>query len=62
MLLMGNKQRTSEPTAANKTSSRSHAVLQVETTICLLMFVLIIGTYELGGCTGHSVGNHGNTN
>ncbi|KXJ07474.1 Kinesin-like protein KIF19 [Exaiptasia diaphana] len=29
MLLMGNKQRTSEPTAANKTSSRSHAVLQV---------------------------------
>ncbi|KAJ8319029.1 hypothetical protein KUTeg_004120 [Tegillarca granosa] len=29
MLIMGNKQRTQEPTAANKTSSRSHAVLQV---------------------------------
>ncbi|XP_060067526.1 kinesin-like protein KIF19 [Ylistrum balloti] len=29
MLLMGNKERTQEPTAANKTSSRSHAVLQV---------------------------------
>lgn len=26
---MGNKERTQEPTAANKTSSRSHAVLQV---------------------------------
>lgn len=29
MLLKGNKERTQEPTAANKTSSRSHAVLQV---------------------------------
>jgi len=29
MLSMGNKQRTCEPTAVNKTSSRSHAVLQV---------------------------------
>ncbi|KAJ7362099.1 Kinesin-like protein kif19 [Desmophyllum pertusum] len=29
LLVMGNKQRTSEPTAANKTSSRSHAILQV---------------------------------
>ena len=29
MLFMGNKERTQEPTAANKTSSRSHAVLQV---------------------------------
>ncbi|NXO56638.1 KIF19 protein, partial [Aramus guarauna] len=28
----GNKQRTQEPTAANKTSSRSHAVLQVTVT------------------------------
>lgn len=27
--MKGNKQRTQEPTAANKTSSRSHAVLQV---------------------------------
>ncbi|EDO38070.1 predicted protein, partial [Nematostella vectensis] len=32
MLHMGNKQRTSEPTAANKTSSRSHAILQVTVT------------------------------
>ncbi|WAQ95609.1 KIF19-like protein [Mya arenaria] len=29
LLLQGNTQRTQEPTAANKTSSRSHAVLQV---------------------------------
>ncbi|KAL5019094.1 hypothetical protein ScPMuIL_004816 [Solemya velum] len=29
VLLKGNKQRTQEPTSANKTSSRSHAVLQV---------------------------------
>ncbi|XP_036597403.1 kinesin-like protein KIF19 [Trichosurus vulpecula] len=29
LLIKGNKQRTQEPTAANKTSSRSHAVLQV---------------------------------
>lgn len=29
LLLQGNKERTQEPTAANKTSSRSHAVLQV---------------------------------
>ncbi|XP_075623438.1 kinesin-like protein KIF19 isoform X2 [Balearica regulorum gibbericeps] len=29
LLTKGNKQRTQEPTAANKTSSRSHAVLQV---------------------------------
>ncbi|XP_053393592.1 kinesin-like protein KIF19 [Mercenaria mercenaria] len=29
VLLQGNTQRTQEPTAANKTSSRSHAVLQV---------------------------------
>uniref|UniRef100_A0A8C2Z1F5 Kinesin-like protein n=1 Tax=Cyclopterus lumpus TaxID=8103 RepID=A0A8C2Z1F5_CYCLU len=29
LLMRGNKQRTQEPTAANKTSSRSHAVLQV---------------------------------
>ena len=44
LLVMGNKQRTSEPTAANKTSSRSHAILQVgdffglleETTCCCL--------------------------
>lgn len=27
--MKGNKQRTQEPTAANQTSSRSHAVLQV---------------------------------
>lgn len=27
--MKGNKQRTQEPTAANRTSSRSHAVLQV---------------------------------
>lgn len=32
LLMMGNKQRTSEPTAANKTSSRSHAILQVTVT------------------------------
>ncbi|XP_071106113.1 kinesin-like protein KIF19 [Haliotis cracherodii] len=29
MLMKGNQERTQEPTAANKTSSRSHAVLQV---------------------------------
>lgn len=29
LLTRGNRQRTQEPTAANKTSSRSHAVLQV---------------------------------
>ncbi|XP_061667079.1 kinesin-like protein KIF19 isoform X3 [Syngnathoides biaculeatus] len=29
LLIKGNKQRTQEPTAANRTSSRSHAVLQV---------------------------------
>ena len=29
MLVKGNKERTQEPTAANKTSSRSHAILQV---------------------------------
>ena len=29
LLVRGNKQRTQEPTAANQTSSRSHAVLQV---------------------------------
>ncbi|KAM6352043.1 kinesin-like protein KIF19 isoform 6-T9 [Alca torda] len=32
LLTKGNKQRTQEPTAANKTSSRSHAVLQVMVT------------------------------
>lgn len=29
LLLKGNRQRTQEPTAANRASSRSHAVLQV---------------------------------
>lgn len=29
LLAQGNRQRTQEPTAANRTSSRSHAVLQV---------------------------------
>lgn len=29
LLMKGNKQRMQEPTAANRTSSRSHAVLQV---------------------------------
>lgn len=29
LLTKGNRQRTQEPTATNKTSSRSHAVLQV---------------------------------
>ena len=33
LLVMGNKQRTSEPTAANKTSSRSHAILQVRDSL-----------------------------
>ncbi|NXL56601.1 KIF19 protein, partial [Chordeiles acutipennis] len=32
LLTKGNKERTQEPTAANKTSSRSHAVLQVTVT------------------------------
>ncbi|XP_076210229.1 kinesin-like protein KIF19 [Aptenodytes patagonicus] len=32
LLARGNRQRTQEPTAANRTSSRSHAVLQV--TVC----------------------------
>ena len=31
MLRMGNTNRTSEPTVANKTSSRSHAILKVRT-------------------------------
>ena len=31
MLSRGNKERMCEPTAVNKTSSRSHAVLQVRT-------------------------------
>ena len=29
LLIRGNLERTQEPTAANKTSSRSHAVLQI---------------------------------
>ena len=29
LLMQGNQERTQEPTAANQTSSRSHAVLQV---------------------------------
>ncbi|XP_068003467.1 kinesin-like protein KIF19 [Melanerpes formicivorus] len=32
LLMKGNKQRTQEPTAANQTSSRSHALLQVTVT------------------------------
>ncbi|KAF1501405.1 Kinesin-like protein KIF19, partial [Megadyptes antipodes antipodes] len=32
LLMKGNKQNTQEPTAANRTSSRSHAVLQVTVT------------------------------
>ncbi|KAM6244977.1 LOW QUALITY PROTEIN: kinesin-like protein KIF19 [Spheniscus humboldti] len=32
LLMKGNKQRTQEPAAANRTSSRSHAVLQVTVT------------------------------
>lgn len=32
LLMKGNKQRAQEPTAANKMSSRSHAVLQVTVT------------------------------
>ena len=32
MLQRGNKERTQEPTAANKTSSRSHALLMVNVT------------------------------
>ena len=28
--MQGNKERTQEPTAANKTSSRSHAILQIQ--------------------------------
>ena len=31
LLSWGNKRRTSEPTAVNKTSSRSHAILKVAT-------------------------------
>lgn len=30
ILMQGNKERTQEPTAANKTSSRSHAILQIQ--------------------------------
>ena len=33
ILIKGNKQRTQEPTVANKTSSRSHAVLQITVSI-----------------------------
>ncbi len=41
MLMEGNKERTQEPTAANKTSSRSHAILQVcITNKCLQSIVL----------------------
>ena len=36
MLHRGNKERTQEPTKANKTSSRSHAVLQVNIKQLLL--------------------------
>lgn len=32
LLLRGNRERTIEPTAANKTSSRSHALLSVTVT------------------------------
>ena len=32
LLTRGNKERTQEPTAANKTSSRSHALLMVNVT------------------------------
>lgn len=32
LLMEGNKRRTQEPTAANKTSSRSHAIVQVTVT------------------------------
>ena len=32
LLQRGNKERTQEPTAANKTSSRSHALLMVNVT------------------------------
>ena len=55
LLVMGNKQRTSEPTAANKTSSRSHAILQVrlkrffgssEGTICQGLYLKHFGKGE----------------
>lgn len=36
LLRRGNLQRTSEPTAANKTSSRSHAILKVSKT-CIIV-------------------------
>ena len=39
MLSRGNKERMCEPTAVNKTSSRSHAVLQVIITYGKLIFV-----------------------
>ena len=39
MLSMGNRQRTCEPTAVNKTSSRSHAVLQV-TQFTIIKWIL----------------------
>ena len=35
MLRMGNTNRTSEPTVANKTSSRSHAILKARAIACL---------------------------
>ena len=41
MLRDGNKRRTTEPTAINKTSSRSHAVLQVSSFIQILKKLLI---------------------
>ena len=39
MLRKGNMNRTTEPTAANKVSSRSHAVLQVSKYVYVFVFL-----------------------
>ncbi len=46
LLAKGNKHRTQEPTAANKESSRSHAVLQVRVCVravctCMCLYVCV---------------------
>ena len=46
MLMMGNKQRTCEPTAANLTSSRSHAILQVRNQLLTDFFFHFCCSYQ----------------
>ena len=44
LLTRGNKERTQEPTAANRTSSRSHALLMASAAnIILLLYKYFLG-------------------